>query len=165
SGYMVPGLQWVFPGSLMPDAPADMYMALGKNGQYINVVPGENLVLIRMGNSPDENEVPVVFNNEIWQRLNAIRCPPTSITPTEPSPLPQVTVAGIGERARVTWSGLSFEVRILAMDGRVLADWEPAVDQVEIRLPPMTGMLLVECRAEKDGVEYRQTVSYASNGR
>ncbi len=72
--FMVPGLQFAFPGSLNPSAPADMYAAMGKNGQFINVVPSMNLVFIRMGNSPDASEVPFIYNDSIWVRLNAAMC-------------------------------------------------------------------------------------------
>jgi len=74
SSFMVPNLQYVFQGSIEPDAPADMISALGKNGQIINVVPGRNLVIIRMGNEPGASEVSITYNNDIWKILNKIFC-------------------------------------------------------------------------------------------
>ena len=41
-----------------PSAPNDMIAALGKNGQFINVVPSMKLVFIRMGDAPDNSMVP-----------------------------------------------------------------------------------------------------------
>jgi CubicO group peptidase (beta-lactamase class C family) len=79
NSYMIPQTQLVFPGSLCVDAPADMYAALGKNGQIINVVPSQNLVMIRMGNAPDNSLVPFLINNQIWQLLNPIMCTPSAI--------------------------------------------------------------------------------------
>ena len=79
ASYMLPTLQFVFQGSLMPHAPDDMVMALGKNGQYINVVPSQNLVLIRMGNAPDGNEVPVTLNDKIWEHINNLNCAVTAV--------------------------------------------------------------------------------------
>jgi len=77
--FMMPETQLVFPGSFLPDAPSDLFAALGKNGQMINVVPSMNLVLIRMGNPPNGGAaLPVVFNNEIWQKLNEAICNNTS---------------------------------------------------------------------------------------
>jgi|694.fasta_scaffold155224_3 CubicO group peptidase (beta-lactamase class C family) len=72
--FMVPGLQFSFPGSMNPNAPADMIAAMGKNAQFINVVPSMNLVFIRMGNAPDASEVPFLFNDSIWIHLNAAMC-------------------------------------------------------------------------------------------
>ncbi len=74
ASFKVPGLQLTFPGPLMPHAPMDMIAALGKNGQYINIVPSENLVLLRMGNSPGGGEVPFTFNDSIWAKFNDVRC-------------------------------------------------------------------------------------------
>ncbi|MBK9459261.1 MAG: hypothetical protein IPN94_07465 [Sphingobacteriales bacterium] len=47
-----------------------MVSALGKNGQIINIVPSQNLVMIRMGNNPDNSLVPITYNNDIWTYLN-----------------------------------------------------------------------------------------------
>lgn len=80
SSLMVPQSQITFPTSLSPDAPRDMYAALGKNGQIINVVPQQGLVVIRMGNNPDNLLVPFTYNNEIWKRLNPVICTKTSTT-------------------------------------------------------------------------------------
>lgn len=80
TSYMVPGLQVVIPGSMNPHAPADMFAAMGKNGQFINVVPSQNLVYIRMGNMPDGTEVPFLLNDSIWQRLNLVMCNTNSIS-------------------------------------------------------------------------------------
>jgi len=76
NSFMYPQTQTVFPGPLMPEAPDDMFCALGKNGQYINVVPEMNLVLIRMGDAPAgvAGLVPTVLDNEIWRRLNGVFC-------------------------------------------------------------------------------------------
>ncbi|QHL89425.1 serine hydrolase [Nibribacter ruber] len=72
SSFMLPTLQTTFSGSLVPDAPSDMYAALGKNGQFLNIVPSQNLILVRMGENPDDNEVPVVFLNDLWKKVNAV---------------------------------------------------------------------------------------------
>ncbi len=72
---MAPGSQIVFNTSLAPNAPADMYAAMGKNGQLINVVPSMNLVMVRVGEAPGDNgEVPITFNNDIWFYLNKVIC-------------------------------------------------------------------------------------------
>lgn len=73
--YMIPQTQVVFPGPLNPAAPPDMIAALGKNGQFINVVPGRGLVFIRMGDAPDGSPVPFLLNNRIWEKLNPILQP------------------------------------------------------------------------------------------
>jgi hypothetical protein len=76
---MFPGSQIVFNTDLAPNAPKDMYAAMGKNGQLINVVPSQNLVVVRVGDAPGDNgEVPVTFNNDIWKYLNKVICAPSA---------------------------------------------------------------------------------------
>ncbi len=78
NSFMAPGTQIVFPGYLCADAPADMFAALGKNGQIINVVPSQNLVVVRMGDSPsDLGAVPITLNNDMWKYLNKVICKST----------------------------------------------------------------------------------------
>lgn len=72
--FMLPGVQFAFNGSFAPNAPEDMYAALGKNGQVLHVVPSQNLVLVRMGNAPDDAEVSVLLSDSIWKYLNRVIC-------------------------------------------------------------------------------------------
>jgi CubicO group peptidase (beta-lactamase class C family) len=81
--FMVPGLQLVIPGNLVPNAPADMFAALGKNDQKIHIVPSKGWVVIRQGNSagyagPSGLEVPVQFDNDLWAYLNQLTCTPSA---------------------------------------------------------------------------------------
>lgn len=75
--FMLPTLQYQFPGSICINAPNDMVAALGKNGQIINVVPSINLVFIRMGNAPDNNPasaISVALNDDIWKYIKQLSC-------------------------------------------------------------------------------------------
>jgi len=78
--YMLPGLQFTINGPLMPNAPADAFNAMGKNGQLINISPSTGLVLVRMGELPGGLFVPNLYNDEIWQHLNAVMCSTTAIS-------------------------------------------------------------------------------------
>lgn len=69
---MVPQSQVVFPTSLCPAAPADLFAAMGKNGQLLNVVPSKGLVVVRMGDNANNTLVPVSFQNDLWIKLNAV---------------------------------------------------------------------------------------------
>lgn len=71
---MVPGSQVVFNRKLFAEAPDDMYSALGKNGQILNIIPSLNMVMVRMGNSGSNLPAPLFLNNEIWKRFNEIAC-------------------------------------------------------------------------------------------
>jgi CubicO group peptidase (beta-lactamase class C family) len=64
-----PGLTVPVNISLSPAAPDDMIAAMGKNGQFINVIPSIGIVVVRMGEAPGTNLVPVTFHNEMWQKI------------------------------------------------------------------------------------------------
>ena len=85
ASFMLPGLQFVFPGKLISNAPDDMYSALGKNDQKIHIVPSKGWVVVRQGNAagyvgPGGNEVPIAFDNAMWSYLNQLVCVPTSVS-------------------------------------------------------------------------------------
>ncbi|MCK6614080.1 MAG: serine hydrolase [Ignavibacteriaceae bacterium] len=88
SSHMLPTSQLVFPGYLAPQAPKDMFSALGKNGQILNVVPNLGIVTIRMGDSPDNSLVPTTLNKQIWERLNQVIAPSTNVIYTENADIP-----------------------------------------------------------------------------
>jgi CubicO group peptidase (beta-lactamase class C family) len=73
--YMVPGGQTVYPGSLVPNAPSDMYAAMGANDQRIYVIPGKKMVIIRMGEAADPANPSFAvsgFDNVLWGKINAV---------------------------------------------------------------------------------------------
>ena len=73
SNYHLPQTQFQFNGSLIPNAPNDMYCALGKNDQKIYVVPSRKLVIIRMGNSAGGTNVALSdFDNMLWGKINEL---------------------------------------------------------------------------------------------
>ncbi len=118
SNFMLPGLQFVFSGSLCPAAPADMYAAMGKNGQFLNVVPSQNLLVIRMGNSPSGSEVPNLFNDTIWQKLNAVMCQSTSSFQPE-AESPEIWPVPAAEEIHIRISGSeSFHVVCTDISGK-----------------------------------------------
>lgn len=82
SSFMIPQSQLVFNGSAMPAAPNDVIAALGKNGQILNISPGTGLVLVRMGQQPDGQSFYIsnVYNDKIWQHVNALSCNSSSVS-------------------------------------------------------------------------------------
>ncbi|MFM7467753.1 MAG: serine hydrolase [Crocinitomicaceae bacterium] len=77
--YMVPTLQTVFPGFMSQNAPADMISAIGSGGQFLNIVPSQNLVWLRMGDEPGNSNVPFLLNDDIWEYVNDLVCSTSSI--------------------------------------------------------------------------------------
>lgn len=73
TSYHLPQSQFQFPGSIIPNGPTDMYMALGKNDQKIYVVPSKKMVVIRMGDAADAETMALSdFDDVLWQKINAL---------------------------------------------------------------------------------------------
>ena len=73
--YHLPQSQLQFKGSLIPTAPNDMFMALGKNDQKIYVIPSKKMVIIRMGevaNPANPTFGLSGFDEELWAKINAL---------------------------------------------------------------------------------------------
>ena len=75
ASFMVPGGQSVYQGSLVPNAPADMYAAMGAQDQRIYVIPGKNMVVVRMGDASDPANPDFAlsgFDADLWQKINEV---------------------------------------------------------------------------------------------
>ncbi len=71
--YHLPQSQLEFNGELIPNAPTDMFCALGKNDQKIYIVPSKDLVIVRMGNAADADTFGISnFDNDLWEKINNI---------------------------------------------------------------------------------------------
>ena len=67
-----PSIPTAFNLSLAGNAPSDLFAAMGKNGQFVDIVPSEDLVVIRMGEAPDGSLVPITFHDEMWKRIGEV---------------------------------------------------------------------------------------------
>lgn len=73
SSYHLPQSQAVFQGSIIPNAPNDMFMALGKNDQKIYIIPSKKMVIVRMGDAADNVNLALSdFDDVLWQKINAL---------------------------------------------------------------------------------------------
>lgn len=120
SSYMVPGLQWIFPGWLAPDAPADMIAALGKDGQVLSISKSKGLVYARMGDSPT-GLVPYTICNDIWKYLNLIICSPSSSSFNNSPEVFSISPNPAGEFIQIYCNATEdFETVIYDISGRLL---------------------------------------------
>jgi len=73
SSFRLPQSQLQFNGKLIPNAPNDMYCALGKDDQKIYVIPSKKLVVIRMGDAANDPDFALSnFDNDLWEKINAV---------------------------------------------------------------------------------------------
>ncbi len=74
SKYRLPSTQIEFTGKLVPNAPSDMVVAMGKDEQRIYIVPSKDLVIIRMGETTasGDNFALSTFDNTFWGKFNEV---------------------------------------------------------------------------------------------
>ena len=73
SSYHLPQSQQTIPGSIIPTAPNDMFMALGKNDQKIYVIPSKKMVIIRMGDAADNVNLALSdFDETLCEKISAL---------------------------------------------------------------------------------------------
>lgn len=73
--YMLPNSQKVYQGNLVPNAPKDMYAAMGAADQRLYIVPSKSMVVVRMGKSSNpRNRTFAVsgFDDTLWGKINSV---------------------------------------------------------------------------------------------
>jgi CubicO group peptidase (beta-lactamase class C family) len=144
--YMLPGLQYVFPGSYAPHAPADMFAGLGKNGQVVSISPSKGIVMVRMGNPPGGtgSEVPSQLCDQVWQKLNEVMCNSsgiadavqgTSVLKVYPNPANRSFLAELPRQG--------FAIAITDLAGHKVFDRNSVYSKIEI-----------DCRTFKGGIYF-----------
>jgi CubicO group peptidase (beta-lactamase class C family) len=98
---------------IFPNAPSDVYAAMGRDGQFLNVSPADGLVFIRMGNAPDNSLVPFLLNDQIWEKLNYVMCTPV-VENSEENFILNLTATSV----QIYWPGKAFVCEILGADGK-----------------------------------------------
>jgi CubicO group peptidase (beta-lactamase class C family) len=128
SSCMLPGTQVVFPATLVPNAPADMFCALGKNDQKIYVVPSKSMVVIRTGDSADDNLALSPYDNKLWDYINKLGndCAVTAVEQKKdnevltlfPSPANNIiSFSGFTGEGNIHYSVINIYGQIVAVDG------------------------------------------------
>ena len=72
SSIIIPGLRNNLNQSLSDKAPDDLFGGLGKNGQFVDIIPSQKMVVVRMGQASEESLVPISFHNEMWEKINLV---------------------------------------------------------------------------------------------
>ena len=73
--FMLPNDQKLYPGTLVPTAPADMFAGMGAGDQRVYVIPSKKMVVIRMGqaSNPDNPDFAVSgFDSALWEKISAV---------------------------------------------------------------------------------------------
>nr|WP_321357040.1 serine hydrolase [uncultured Draconibacterium sp.] len=66
---VLPGLTTPVLRDMCPNAPDELFAAMGKDGQFIEILPSKGIVVVRMGEAPDNSLLPVLFHDDMWEIL------------------------------------------------------------------------------------------------
>ncbi len=148
--HMLPGTQIVFKGSIIPNAPKDMFAGLGKNDQKVYVVPSSNLVVVRMGESAGLSLLALSnFDDQLWENLNLVLCNPTSVRQAPlPSPM-SVYPNPVSDLLHLELPGQpeAFDVRIFDIQGKLVREFS-GIQAIPVADLPK-GIYAVQARTEK----------------
>lgn len=159
-GFMVPGVQFLFPGSMFPDAPSDVIAAMGKDGQFLNISPSGNLVWLRMGESPGSAEVPYLLNNQIWQHINDLDGSVTGVQSYDPQikpinvfPNPSKDVLHIQCKSSAKF------IEFLSLDGEVVKYQSTTESSLDLSISDLPdGFYLLRITFENGEITTRKVV-------
>lgn len=159
SSFMAPGLQFNFPGSFSPNAPNDMYAALGKDGQIINVVPSQNLVYIRMGNAPGVGEVPIAFNDTVWIKLNEVMCNATSLSSITQDKNISIYPNPTSDLLHINFSDQkNYQLKLMDVTGRILKVYDNLNTATQLSTSSLRSGIYLLQFTNDDGIVYTQKV-------
>lgn len=132
NSYKSPGIDIVIPGEMVQEAPADMYMAAGKNDQRIYVVPSMDLVVVRQGEAAYTSQLALSrFDNELWELLMDVFCQTTTLRETDLINL-EVYPNPASERITIH-SSLQLEfVRLTSLEGKVIKQWSAGFENLSL---------------------------------
>ena len=118
-----------FSGPMSRDAPEDLQLAAGAQGQFIAISPSEQLVMIRQGQSEDPDLAALDIHNDIWELLSEIisgdDCEPL-VTSTTAFESKEIQVFPVPAKNRLTVKGLEDQdltsLQLRTLSGKLLAD-------------------------------------------
>lgn len=131
--YKQPGTDIIFNGEIVPAAPADMYMAAGKNDQRIYVVPSMDIVVVRQGNEAYTSQLALsAFDNELWELLMDVFCNTTAlreneIIDLEVYPNPASGLVNISSSAELK------SVELISLQGKMVKLQKSDLDKINIQ--------------------------------
>jgi len=111
---MIPGSQFVIPTKLIPNAPNDLFCALGKNDQKIYVVPSTKMVVIRIGESAYGAAALSPYDTLIWSYINKLSngCITTAIEKEQRKDIPDFKLFPNPANNFISFSGFDNEYNI-----------------------------------------------------
>jgi CubicO group peptidase (beta-lactamase class C family) len=160
--FMAPQLQMVFQGSLTPNAPEDMIAAMGLNGQILQIIPSQNLIIVRMGNAPEVNGfASLEFSRQMWEYINGLDC--SSKTKDELfKPEPEIHPNPVRDFLNINYpNDQKYNVKVYDTKGRLKKDIKNLQGNVNIDLQALKpGIYPIQIHEENGPVYFKVLLKY-----
>ncbi|MEO1448012.1 MAG: serine hydrolase [Bacteroidota bacterium] len=160
--HRLPALDISYPGELVPNAPSEMYAAMGKNEQRLYIVPSEDLVIVRMGDAAGSPVFAVsAFDNELWGELQHVFC--ANSTAISPAKIPNLDIRLDPLTRQLTISGIQHLTtgQLLDLRGRLMwqASFYPDTpQQLPLHLP--AGIYLLKVQDQEGRMGHKKLKLY-----
>lgn len=154
---MAPSTSLVFPTMILPNSPKDLYSGIGKNGQYVAVIPSKNMVMIRMGNAPDSSLAPFSYMDSIWIKINEKTCPMIS-TGIKISDRDEIGVSPnpFVDRIKISSNNNSYSIKIYSMENKLIYDGKlrSKEEEIDLSIQPQ-GMYIFQLYNDADYYNFK----------
>lgn len=140
--HILPGSPEAFIGPIAPNAPADLYLAAGGQGQFISIAPSEGLMVIRQGSSNSTSLAALALHNDIWEKLSDLEC--VTSTRAEGHLQPTIFPNPVREQLHIRQLPGPFSARLFDAYGREVDRWENRRTHSIAHLPAGPYLLRIE---------------------
>ena len=146
--FKLPGVNFLFPGKLIPNAPDDLIAGLGKYDQKVYISRSEGLVVVRMGNAAGDQAPGALssFDNLLWEQLNKLFC--STVSTNENIYTPKIRVYPNPASQRIRISQPIVGARFYSLEGRLLEQLQFEHEVGDIPLPFVSQPTIVLLRLD-----------------
>lgn len=154
--FQLPGIPLSLPGTLISEAPADMYAALGRDDQKLYVVPSTGMVVVRLGRDAGSGAVPALssFDNKLWTRINRLSCTPNASGAYKAEDFGAFPNPAHGVFSVKVPEGFSGHWRLLRTDGIESCRGALHSSKTEINCEVPRGLYLLQCFDSRGEIVY-----------
>lgn len=155
--FQLPGVQLKINRMIIPEAPSDLFAALGKNDQKIYVVPSEGLVVIRQGEAAGGVTLASSsFDSELWTRLGNMDCTVSGVNTREEVPF-SISPNPVIDQIHIQTEATIESIRIYNTQGQVIYQLDSVLEPVLSVSTLLPGTYFVQVRTSL-GVGIRKVV-------
>ncbi len=162
ASYMLPQVRTVFPSTLVANAPADMYAALGKNDQKIYIIPSKNMVIVRIGEASGTSLFALSnFDDQLWARFNNVACNKTATNEIDVEKM-SIYPNPVGNQLflNLPYSHDTYLLKVINSEGNVMIQLENQKNNITIDFSKISSGLYIVQAINSNGILSSKVIKY-----